>query len=248
MSNYFFLHDKYVKCAPNRKIKSENDTCFSIDILEDMLNTLTEHIKKNNIFSDNIKIQLKKALEVLLTYKDKYIYDNSEDNIFLYKIRLYRSVKKILKYYTKKIPLKDNELNDIDFNNDFNWLKLPIFEHLFYKYNIHDIFNLYNVNYTKYEGVNSQYYDVVMDKYEQLYPEFKYIIIKCNNNIVKFNNGYNNYDDIKYLLSYLKYCHTKLNRYKFGLIISNSNEHHVVALYMDLHKLQLYYCLYLFTI
>lgn len=241
MSNYFFLHDKYVKCAPNRKIKSENDTCFSIDILEDMLNTLTEHIKKNNIFSDNIKIQLKKALEVLLTYKDKYIYDNSEDNIFLYKIRLYRSVKKILKYYTKKIPLKDNELNDIDFNNDFNWLKLPIFEHLFYKYNIHDIFNLYNVNYTKYEGVNSQYYDVVMDKYEQLYPEFKYIIIKCNNNIVKFNNGYNNYDDIKYLLSYLKYCHTKLNRYKFGLIISNSNEHHVVALYMDLHKLQLYY-------
>ena len=64
MSNYFFLHDKYVKCAPNRKIKSEDDTCFSIDILEDMLNTLTEHIKKNNIFSDNIKIQLKKALEV----------------------------------------------------------------------------------------------------------------------------------------------------------------------------------------
>lgn len=245
MSNYFFLHDKYVKCAPNRKIKSEDDTCFSIDILEDMLNTLTEHIKKNNIFSDNIKIQLKKALEVLLTYKDKYIYDNSEDNIFLYKIRLYRSVKKILKYYTKKIPLKDNELNDIDFNNDFNWLKLPIFEHLFYKYNIHDIFNLYNVNYIKYEGVNSQYYDVVMDKYEQLYPEFKYIIIKCNNNIVKFNNGYNNYDDIKYLLSYLKYCHTKLNRYKFGFLISNSNEQHeiahIVALYMDLHKLQLYY-------
>ena len=61
MSNYFFLRDKYIKCAPNRKVRSKDDTCFSIDILEDMFDALTEHIEKNNIFSSKIKDKLKKS-------------------------------------------------------------------------------------------------------------------------------------------------------------------------------------------
>lgn len=242
MNNYFFLHDKYVKCAPNRKIKSEQDTCYSIDILEDMFNTLTNCIEKNNIFSDETKKELKKSLDELLTYKKKYISHNSENNIFSYKIHLYKSVKKFLKYYTKKIPLKDINLNDIDFDNDFNWLKLPIFEHLFYKYNIHDIFTVYNaISDDTFEGVSAQYYHMIMDKYEHLYPEFKYIIINCKNNTIKFSNSYNKNDDIQYLLSYLDYCHIKLNRHKFGFLIYSSDVPHIVALYMDLHKLQIYY-------
>lgn len=240
MSNYFFLRDKYIKCAPNRKVRSKDDTCFSIDILEDMFDALTEHIKKNNIFTKETKNELKESKEELLTYKNIYISHNSEINIFSYKTHLYNSVKKFLKYYIEKIPLKDINNDDIDFNNEFNWLKLPIFEHLFYKYNIHDIFNAYNSNEPdNFEGINARLYEVIMNKYEQIYPEFKCIIIRYQNKTVEFKDINNKYDDVKNMIHYLNYCHKKLNKYKFGFLIYKPT--HIVASYIDLYNLQLYY-------
>lgn len=239
MSNYFFLRDKYIKCAPNRKVRSKDDTCFSIDILEDMFDALTEHIEKNNIFS-SIKDKVKKSKTELLKEKNEYISYNSEDKLFLYKIHLYSSVKNLLKYYTKKIPLKDINNDDIDFNNDFNWLKLPIFEHLFYKYNIHDIFNAYNASVSdKFEGINTRLYEVIMNKYEQIYPEFKCIIIRYQNETAEFKDINNKYIDVNDMIHYLNYCYKTLNKYKFGFLIYKPT--HIVASYMDLYNLQLYY-------
>lgn len=240
MSNYFFLRDKYIKCAPNRKVRSKDDTCFSIDILEDMFDALTEHIEKNNIFSAKFKDKLKELKTELSKAKNEYITYNSEDKLFLYKIYLYKYVKNLLKYYTEKIPLKDINNDDIDFNNDFNWLKLPIFEHLFYKYNIHDIFNAYNSNESdNFEGINAQLYEVIMNKYEQIYPEFKCIIIRYQNKTVEFKGINNKYDDVQNLIHYLIYCYKSLNKYKFGFLIYKPA--HIVASYMDLYNLQLYY-------
>ena len=67
------------------------------------------------------------------------------------------------------------------------------------------------------------------------------IIIKYQDGITVFKDNDNNYVNIKNMIHYLNYCYKILNKYKFGFLISNFDVKHIVALYMDLHKLQLYY-------
>lgn len=242
MNNYFFLQNRNIKCAPNRKIKSKEDTCFSIDILEDMLNELKVRFIKNHKFPDETKNDITQSLALLSQYKKNYIKDDTIDNAFKYKMYLYDVVKKILQQYIEIIQLKDINLNDIDFSNEYNWLKLPIFEHLFYKYNIHDIFTTYNTSiFDEFKGVDQQLFETIMDKYEQLYPEFKYILVKREKDMVTFKDIYNDFVNITYIINSLDYYHTKLNKSKFGFLVCSNDTPHAVALYMDLYKLQIYY-------
>ncbi len=242
MNNYFFLQNRYIKCAPNRKIKSEEDTCFSIDILEDMLNELKVRFIENHKFPDETKNDITQSLALLSDHKKNYIENDTIDNAFKYKMYLYDVVKKILQQYIEIIQLKYINLNDIDFSNEYNWLKLPIFEHLFYKYNIHDIFTIYNTSiFDEFKGVHQQFYETIMDKYEQLYPEFKYILVKRENGMVTFKDIYNDFVDIIFIINSLDYYHTKLNKSKFGFLVYSNDTPHAVALYMDLYKLQIYY-------
>lgn len=223
--------DYNTQCAAN--IKFIGNSCYPIEVLEEMIKDLCEsndfnkikiHYKYNGDKIDTLNNIMKLNKVKILKNKNQIDYK--------------KFIVNLLNQVIENIKIEKTNGNGFkNMNKQYNWLLIPIFKNLRNKYSRDDFFM------PKGPKIGHKWlsnYDImdIMNQYEKIYKDYKFLgaVPRDFDNFDKWNFSNKDYNNF-----YVH--HIKKNRFGviFNLDLSNQSGSHWTALFFDMIKKQIYY-------